>query len=92
MKGKASPADEILHAEGLQSAPMHVDSEPQTLTISCNIVGRRSHLLDQAGAYVLHPVCQLDALGYCDTILGDLWAPVGLLYDDIPTLRIPLWL
>ena len=57
------------------------------LTISRRVVRCRRHLLHQAGAQVLEPVLELDALCHSDAILGDLGRAVGLLDHHLPALR-----
>lgn len=57
------------------------------LTISSNIVGGRSNLLDQAGSNVLELILELDGLGHSDSIFSDFRPPIALLYDNIPALQ-----
>lgn len=56
-------------------------------TISCNIIGGRCHLLHKGSTNILEPVLQLYGLRDRDTILGDLWAAIALLYYYIAALR-----
>lgn len=55
-------------------------------SVSGNVIRPGRDALDELSTHVFKLVFEIDGLGYCDTIFGDLGWSVRLLNDDIASL------